>query len=249
MCCFPGWRRHSRRMIGLDILSATRRDERVIDSSYYMLIASLPHLPANFDVDYLPISRVRLAQRLKMLQPGDALVLEQLNDFLAWDRQPLDRTDAEVVARYEQLMATISNSLVRMLINHRIDVRTIVSGLRRRRNGQGPPPGVGQMVETIARNWQHPQFQLHGQHPWIVEFDRDLSAGDALAAQRVLYRVVWDRWTRLAEHYYFSFETVLLYLARWSIIERWVSQDQQAGQQKFDELIEETLGEYAHIDN
>ncbi len=214
-----------------------------------MLIASLPHLPADFDAEHLPISRERLAQRLGLLQPCDAQVLDQLTDFLAWDRQPLDRTDDEVVARYEHLMSTISNPLVRKIITHRIDVRTIVGGLRRRRKGLGPPVGAGELVETIARNWQHPQFNLQGQHPWIAEFDRRFSAGDALGAQRLLYQVVWERWQRLAERYYFSFETVLLYLARWSIIDRWVSQNEQAGQQKFDQLIEEILGEYAHLDD
>lgn len=221
----------------------------MIDSSYYMLISSLPHLPADFDVERLPISRPRLLERLNMLSPGDAAVLDQLTDFLAWDRQPVDRTDDEVIARYEHLMKTIANPLVRKLINHRIEVRTIVSGLRRRRNGDGPPPGVGELAQTIARNWQHPQFNLQGQHPWIAEFDERFSAGEALAAQRILYRVVWDRWRRLAERYYFSFETVLLYLARWSIVDRWVSQNDDVGRERFESLIEETLGEYAHIED
>ena len=221
----------------------------MIDSSYYMLISSLPPLPADFDVERRPISRTRLLERLKMLTPSDAEVLEQLTDFLAWDRQSVDRTDGEVIARYEQLMATITNPLVRKLIDHRIEVRTIVSGLRRRRNGDGPPPGVGELAKTIARNWQHPQFNLQGRHPWIAEFDAKFSTGDARAAQRVLYRVVWDRWRRLAERYYFSFETVLLYLARWSIVDRWASQDYEVGRERFERLIEETLGEYAHIED
>ena len=39
--------------------------------SYYMLIASLPALPPHFEVQRDPITRPRLDERLKMLEPED----------------------------------------------------------------------------------------------------------------------------------------------------------------------------------
>ncbi|MHC4404600.1 MAG: DUF2764 family protein [Planctomycetota bacterium] len=215
--------------------------------AYYTLIASLPRLPARFEVGRDPITPQRLDERLKMLEPDDAEVLDQLVDFLAWERQPLDRTDDEVIARYHALIPTIRNPLVGDLIEDRMGLRTIISGLRRRRAGLPPPRGVGRLTGHVQRNWSHPTFNLEGRRPWIEPFARLLDDGDAAEAERLLFSVTWKHWSRLAERYYFSFEAVLLYVARWWIIDRWTSRDAAAGRKRFEELITETLGEYANL--
>jgi hypothetical protein len=216
--------------------------------SYYTLIASLPHLPLHFEsVDRPPITRERLLERLRLLRPDDRKVIDQVAGFLTWDRQPLDNTDEQVIRRYQRLMTTVSNSLVRQLINHRIDVRTIISALRRRRAGDGPPPGLGQWVDHIRRNWNHPEFNLGGRYPWISEVERLIGEGQARETQRLLFGAIYRTWSQLAECYTFSFETVILYLARWEIIDRWTSQNIDRGRERFDKLITETLGVYANI--
>lgn len=215
--------------------------------AYYTLIASLPHLPAHFDVERVPISLPRLNERLKLLRESDARILQQLVDFLAWDRQPMDRTDQQVVAEYQRLGKEISHPLVLEIIEHRTNVRTIVSALRRRRDGAGPPIGVGQLVEPIRRNWKEPQFGLERRFHWIETFTERMTAGDAVAAERVLFEFTWNTWCRMAAEFTFSFEAVLLYLARWAIVDRWTSRNAEVGRARFEKLIEEALGEYASI--
>ncbi len=213
-----------------------------------MLIASLPHLPPHFDVERPPITWPRLEQRLKLLREQDLVVFERLANFLAWDRQPLDRTDEEVVAEYDKLMSVLRNRLVIDIVNHRMDVRTIVSALRRRRDGKEPPIGVGRLVEPIRRNWQDPFFQLQRRHLWIEEFATRMLAGEAAEAERLLFEVTWKTWSRMAaEEFTFSFEAVLLYIARWAIVDRWTSRDVEKGRARFEELIEETLGDHANF--
>jgi len=214
---------------------------------YYTLIASLPNLPPHFDVERTPITRPRLQERLRLLHPHDAAVIEQVTSFLAWDRQPLDRSDEEVIATYDKLMDEISNPLLRELVKGRMDSRTIVSGLRRRRAGQGPPPGVGQWVDHIRRNFHEPEFNLHGRYPWIGQLDRLLAEVDPMGAQRLLFETNYRQWSRMAERYTFSFETIILYLARWEIIDRWTSRNAAAGRERFENMITETLGEYANL--
>jgi hypothetical protein len=216
--------------------------------SYYSLIASLPHLPMHFEqVDRTPITRARLAERLRLLHPRDREVIDQVASFLIWDRQPLDRSDEEVIARYDTLMKEVSSPLVRKVINTRIDVRTIISAMRRRRAGNSPPPGIGQWVDHIRRNWNHPEFNLAGRYPWISDVQRMIGEGRAHETQRLLFGVVYRTWSQMAERYTFSFEAVILYLARWEIIDRWTSQNVEIGRQRFDKLITETLGVYANI--
>jgi len=226
----------------------TKNFAALLNVAYYTLIASLPHMPAHFDVPRPPITRMRLEQRLTMLSEEDTETLQQLLDFLAWDRQPTDQTDEEVVQHYHQLRRRIHHPLIWQIVEQRIDLRTIVSALRRRRRGEGPPEGVGELVDPIRRRWQEPFFGLLQRHPWIEGFQKNMESGDAMEAERILYESVWVFRCRMAAEFTFSFEAVLLYLARWSIVDRWTSRDGVAGRARFDQLIEETLGKYATID-
>lgn len=215
--------------------------------SYFTLIASLPSLPSHFDVARPPITRLQLDDRLKMLTEEDAGTLNQFKDFLAWDRQPLDQTDAQVVDRFRRLQDEVRHPVIWKVVVNRLNVRTLVSALRRRRGGDGPPQAVGDLVDPIRRHWKEPYFRLEQRFPWLTSFEEHWQAGDALAAERILYETTWKFRYRMAAQFTFSFEAVLLYLARWSIIDRWTSRDAEVGKSRFDQLIEETLGDYANI--
>lgn len=213
-------------------------------TSYYMLIASLPHMPRSFEVEQLPISRIRLEQRLALLNDRDRAVVEQMQSFLHWDRQHPERTDTEVQAEFDRLMNSVANPLVREIISHRMDVRTITSGLRRRRLDLEPPDAVGRYVEHICRHWSHPNFRLAREHPWISTFRQHLEANEPRQAERQLLLATWNRWVQLADDFYFSFETILLYLARWEIVDRWTRLNETQGRQRFESLLTETLGDH-----
>jgi hypothetical protein len=214
---------------------------------YYTLIASLPGLPSHFDVERPPISSPRLLDRIKMLEADDLAVVEQWLDFTNWDRQVIDRTDDEIVTTYQKLMQEISNPVLKEMIEIRMNNRSIIAAIRHRRSGLPAPKGVGELAEHLQRNYQHPEFNLQSQYDWIGKLDQCLGEGDAEAAQRLLFESIYRTWTRMSEQYTFSFETVLFYLARWEIIDRWTTRDAQAGQQRFETMITETLGEHAHL--
>ena len=42
-------------------------------------------------------------------------------------------------------------------------------------------------------------------------------------------------------------EAVVLYLIRWEIVFRWTSRDAAAGQEKFERLVAEAMGQYASM--
>jgi hypothetical protein len=215
---------------------------------YHTLLASLPHLPTHFDVPRPPISRLRLEQRLTMLNEHDAAILQQLSDFLTWDRQTMGRSEQDVIEDYNQLHEEIRHPIVLQIIDDRINMRTVVSALRRHRDGQGPPLGVGQLVRPIRDHWNRPQFELGHRFPWIEEFERAMLAGESIAAERILYEHSWRTSCGLASQFQFTFEAVLLYLTRWSIVDRWTSRDEEAGRTRFLHLLDETLGEYARLE-
>lgn len=219
--------------------------------SYYMLVSSLPQLPVRFDSGRLPISWATLNERLQLLHPADRQVTRQLGLYFLWDSQPLDRTDDEVVARYHELLAGASNPLVRHLIQSRTEMRLLLSAIRRQRRGLPPPSWAGKvkgcegLTNSLRKAWSHPQLGLGARYPWVEAFTRFYDSGDAGEAQWVLFAQRWRDWTRIAEQHTFSFEAVIAYLVRWEIIDRWTSQNAEAGYGRFANLIEETLGEYA----
>ena len=79
---------------------------------YYTLIGSLPALPTHVEqAERVPISKLQLDERLKMLEPADAAVIDEMRDFLAWERQPVERTDEEVLEHYEHFVNTVGQSI------------------------------------------------------------------------------------------------------------------------------------------
>lgn len=213
---------------------------------YYTLVASLPSLPPHFDVDRTPVSRPRLQQLLRQLTEEDADTIHQLASFFSWDRQLIDFSEEDIQRRYEALMQS-RHSLIREIVNLRINVRTIVAALRLRKDGLGPPKAAGELVEPIRRNWNHPTFGLGLRHRWMEPFFARMSEGKIVAAERVLFEFTWQTWSRLAAQYTFSFEAIPLYLARWEIIDRWSSLDATTGRTRMDQLAREALGEYAAL--
>ncbi len=213
---------------------------------YYTLIASLPALPPHFDVDRTPMARPRLRQLLKQLNEEDAETIQQLASFFSWDRQLIDQSDEDICKRYDELMQS-QQPLIRDIVNHRINVRTIVAAVRRRRDGFDPPKAVGEMVKTIQRNWNHPTFGLGQRFPWVEQFSQHMLAGETTKAERAIFEFSWKTWSRMAAQFTFSFEAVPLYVARWEILNRWTTRDLDTGKERFEHLMQETLGEYAAL--
>jgi len=216
---------------------------------YHMLISSLPVLPPRLDVERLPITLERLQGRLRMLEPEDAEEIERLLAVLRWGNQFEEPSDAAVVQRFDALMQDITNPLGRDLLAYGMDVRMIAVALRCRHRGLPlPPVGIGQWFDHIRRHFHQPDFKLGQVFPGIPEAERLLAQGELLT----LYRqyVLGETWRYLkkrAEDYYFSFEAVVLYIARWDIMRRWQQLEAERGRELFETLVTEALGEYANI--
>jgi hypothetical protein len=218
-------------------------------NSYHMLISSLPALPPRFDVERLPITFERLQGRLRMLKPEDAEEIARLLAVLRWANQFEEPSDVAVVQRYNTLMHHITNPLVRDILEYAMDVRMIAVALRSRRRGLAlPTVGIGRWFEHIRYNFNQPDFKLGQVFPWIPEAERLLAQGDLLTLYRqYVLGATWTYLKKRAEDYYFSFEAVVLYIARWDIMRQWQQLQVERGRAIFETLVTEALGEYANI--
>jgi hypothetical protein len=221
---------------------------RLRANRYHMLVSSLPPLPTHFEVDRLPITLERLQDRLRMLEPEDVQEMGRMLEVMSWSQQFEEANDAAVVKRYEELMREITNPVVREVLTVGEDIRMITAALRRRRRGLGPPPvGMGRWFEQIRRNFNQPDFGLGRVLPRLAQFAPLLEQGDVLNLHRGLMGVLWADFKRRADDYYFSFEAVVLYVVRWSLVRQWQELQAERGRPIFEALVKEALGEYANV--
>jgi hypothetical protein len=218
-------------------------------NSYHMLISSLPALPPRFDVERLPITFERLQGRLRLLEPEDAEEIERMLVVLRWANQFEEPNDTAVVQRYNALLRDMTHPLLRDILTHMMDVRMIAVALRCRRRGLAlPTVGIGQWFDHIRHNFRQPDFKLGQVFPWIPEAERLLAQGDVLTLYRqYVLGVTWAYLKKGAEDYSFSFEAVVLYIARWDIMRRWQQLQAERGRAIFETLVTEALGGYANI--
>ena len=217
-----------------------------------MLISSLPFHGPLFGAHHTPLSRLRLEQRLRVLEPDDAGTLRRLTEILDFIHHSMDLTDAELVRRTQTLEADLSNPLFRDLLRFRMEMRTLLAAARRRHRGETSPPrergwGYGRWVAHIEPNWHEPGFQLERVFPWISEAERLLHADDSLGLERLKLAVTWAHLDRTGEGHWFDFEAVVIYVLRWDLIARWLDQDADAALARFDALVEAGLVTHAEI--
>ena len=221
---------------------------------YYTLMSSLPWLPYFERAERLPINAVRLAERLSMLEPDDRMIIDRTLAFLDWQKQPIERTDAQVAAFFQDTVAlTSSHPLLLQMIEYRMNERTLMAALRRRHKGlPAPEPpetwGVGPWVQHIERHWEESDFRLALMFPWLPQARQYLAAGETLALERLLMGLIWRQLERLTPDM-FSFEAVLAYLFKWDILQRWLSYNRDTAHTRFDALVTEILGEHDQLFN
>ena len=190
----------------------------------------------------------RLQNRLRMLEPSDAAEMGRMLAILQWSRQFEEPNDSAVVERYTALMRGITNPLVHEVLSAAMDVRMITAALRRQHHGMGPPEiGIGAYAQHIRRHFNQPDLGLGHLFPRINEYQQLLEQGDVLNLNRRLLEATWMYLKRRADDYYFSFEAVVLYVARWNIIHQWQDLDAERGRPIFEALVREALGEHANI--
>jgi hypothetical protein len=221
---------------------------RLWSNSYHMLVSSLPPLPARLEGARLPISPERLQNRLRMLEPEDAEEMERMLAVLHWGRQFEESDDAAVVKRYGELMQRITNPLVRDVLAVGMDVRMLTTALRRRRRGMGPPAlGIGQYADHIRHHFTQLDFGLAYAYPGLNRLAPLLEHGDVLAVYEGMTEGLWRYLKRRADEYFFSFEAVVLYVARWNILAQRQQLQAERGRPIFEKLVTEALGTYANV--
>lgn len=209
---------------------------------YTLLLASLPVQPAELFSSRLPvISRIQLDKRLALLDADDAADLARIEGLLHWSKMP-EWDDATIIKAGERELALIRSEFLRDIVCWRLELRTLLTALRRRHAGEtitaGEPfYGFGSHLQFIRRNWQKTDFGLGNTLPWIKQAQQFIADDKPLELDKLMLELNWKHYARLSVGHYFDFPAVVLYVLRWYLINRWVSYDKDRALLRFNELI------------
>ncbi|GAA0787093.1 hypothetical protein E1180_16165 [Roseibium denhamense] len=214
---------------------------------YIALVTSLPHLGVLFTRKEVPISQFRLKQRLGVLSPGHQKHLREMVEVTAWAGVAKYDSDASVISRAREVIADLAEYPdLQHLVAARMETRTLIAALRRRREGQETAGrisewGYGRWLAFIKDNWMDPGFGLSHFLPWIAEADRFMRSGDHIAMERLALTEVMRELDHYGNHHEFDFEAVAIYVLRWVIVERWSRYNEADARERLQVLLEDAL--------
>jgi hypothetical protein len=216
---------------------------------YVTLMASLPAPGSLRAATRVPLSRVQLDHRLKMLDEGDREIVRSIEALLASNRADPRIGDEQAVRRLKALMMQLDDPEVHELVTRLFEIRTAMAAIRRRERGEAAPRpdaiwGFGSHVMRIQRSWSAPTFDLDRDLPWLAEADRLYRSQEALRLERLLQEVHWALLDRASLGHYFDLMAVLVYVMRWNVIAWRVDTDPDLSARRFESLVEEGLGRW-----
>jgi hypothetical protein len=217
---------------------------------YYQLVSGLPALPHFRRAGRLPLSQLRLEQRLGLLHPADASDLNRAAELVAWGRQPVSRTTEQIARLYADALTSTGSDTLRDVLQFRMHMRTVLVALRLRLHGRTPPDerwGVGPYVRTIETRWGETDFGLGAVFPWIDEARVHLEQGHAMELEGLLMDQSWRLLSDLSDRNPFGFEQVFGFVFKWDILRRWLSYDAEEARKRFETLILEVTRDHQQL--
>lgn len=219
------------------------------ENAYYTLLTSLPHIDSLFNSKITPISRLQLDRRLSMLSSEDKDMLIQVEQLMHWSHLEHDVKEDALIRLASCLMEGITSATLRELVSWRLDLRTVVTALRRKVRGEQAPSisqwSYGTRYACIRRNWNTPTLGLNSIFPWIIDAVECLDKKMHRRLEEILLGAIWRKLDELGAQHSFDFEAVVIYLLRWSLVARWTTYNSEVAVTRFGELTELALGKFA----
>ncbi len=217
-----------------------------MNQSYYTVLGSLPHLPHFQRAERLPLTRLRLEQRIGMLPDDESRQIWEAEALVSWRHAVSRRPDDDAwLHRWRRAMPLIRQSVLREYVQFRLDQQVALAALRLRHAGLGPETEpeiwtVSPYGRHIRAHWQAPDFHLAARHPWLSAVRAALEREDAVALERHLLESCWRHLDRLAAAEPLGFAAVVAFVFQWDIINAWLSQDPRPAATCFERLLQES---------
>jgi hypothetical protein len=211
---------------------------------YYTFLASLPPLPTHFQVERLPISREQINERMTMLPPEDRESIQLFWDILHELQYGSSVSDEMLLDQLERDWKAIPNPVGRQILGDQLTQTYLLTAIQRKQENREPPLGPHPLEKHVHMYWSQAGFGLVPYHHWLEEVPARLKEEKVLEIHRLLLQELWNRWRKMHDHFIFSLEAFLLYLARWDVMEQWQRLDASRGRQEVEQYFKEQLHEH-----
>nr|WP_145924022.1 hypothetical protein [Halomonas elongata] len=209
---------------------------------YTTLLTSLPHLPAPFQHQRLPISRVRLEQRLGLLTEEDRGWIERLERLVVPYRLGQFGDDVALLRESQRLLARLDASgRPHRWLEWWMTLNGMTAALRLRQRGGIAPgtlaelPAVGRQ---LIRQWSHPLFRLENRLPWLETLATQVGRERAEVLEHALIDIAWAYFSRQRAEHPYGLEDVMLYLYRWWLLERAMPRNAGEARERFTQWVD-----------
>jgi hypothetical protein len=158
------------------------------------------------------------------------------------------QNDAMIVKHAKKVFQGLTSETLKSVMQERLELRTCITALRLRKHQTTAPSdinwGFGRWVEHINQHFKAPYFNLEGVFPWLKNAKQLLDNNDVLASERFILEIAFKQLQRYASLHHFDFEAVVIYVLKWNIIERSTQANVEVAKNRFNELVEQGLGDF-----
>jgi truncated hemoglobin YjbI len=185
---------------------------------------------------------------MNMLDFTDQHWVRKLTEAFSWGGMSLQADEQKIIAKANHFLAGIPHEDIRQWLRWRMDTRTIVAALRRRRQGEDAPAagvnwGYGSYVRHIRQHWSNPTFNLEHRFHWLPTVADELAKGESFAVEKALLSGVWHYYNSQHPSTPFGFSAVVLYVIKWDLVDRWCQNNADRARVNFDKLVNTTLAQ------
>lgn len=140
-----------------------------------------------------------------------------------------------------------ANSFISEWFSFDLDLRNVLAGLNCRKMATSSEGGESEFslansiicrndVTELIHKSNAPDFSLSNQIPWIekvVALNRD----DLVEYEKNIDTIRWDMLNELTTFSYFQIETILAFIIKLDIVDRWQKLDPKTGKEKLEKLL------------
>ncbi len=201
--------------------------------NYHYIVASLPVLTPDSRLGDESPAAIMSGIR-EQLSAKDLSVLEFLEK--GFDAESLDSSFYREALRH-------SNRFIREYFSFDLSVRN--AKVRYLNSELGRPEGQ----DTLDINGGEDEEQIAvGEFEESAKLDAVLHSGDILSRERGMDDLYWEKIDGIATFDYFNLETVLAFVTKLHIVERWYKLDEETGRRLFKQLVDEVRGTFKGVE-
>jgi len=194
-------------------------------NNYIYIVASLPLLNDNFETDSFSYAAVR-QEIVEQLSETDIRLVELLEEGF---------NDEALNAEYYAKTATSKNSFIRDYFDFDARLRNMKAQYLAKRMGKQADNYLIEMPEA--------EFNESADIHKILENE------DFVTRELQMDRLKWNKASELTTFDYFNLNSILAFLVKAKLVQRWAELDTEKGEVMFRQLITEIRGSFEGVNN